>query len=132
MSAVCIVDTSAFCNILNVPFRNQRHAESVAELAAMIARRHTLLLPLAAIYETGNYTTVQSSACIRPSAGLNEWPATVPLLLMPVARVGPPRPGNSTKPVLFDQKNARMRLGESAYRKRPTTSPALFKFVARL
>ena len=55
MSAICIIDTSVFCNILNVPRRNQRHGEAVAELDVMIRDGYTLLLPLATIYETGNH-----------------------------------------------------------------------------
>lgn len=55
MSAICIIDTSVFCNILNVPRRNQRHDEAVAELDVMVRDGCTFLLPLATIYETGNH-----------------------------------------------------------------------------
>lgn len=55
MSAIGIVDTSVFCNILNVPHRNQHHAQALDELAAMLARGDRLLLPLATIFETGNH-----------------------------------------------------------------------------
>lgn len=65
MSAICIIDTSVFCNILDVPRRNQHHAESVAALAEMLASRHTLLLPLATIYETGNHIAQNGDGRLR-------------------------------------------------------------------
>jgi len=50
-----LVDTSVFCNVLNVPLRNDRHAEALSELQAYLDDGVTLLLPLAAVYETGNH-----------------------------------------------------------------------------
>jgi hypothetical protein len=52
---VCIIDTSVFCSLLNVPNRSQRHGETVEELRAMIEDGYALLLPLVTIYETGNH-----------------------------------------------------------------------------
>lgn len=40
---ICIVDTSVFCNLLDLPAFNQE-------------REDALLLPLAAVYETGNHS----------------------------------------------------------------------------
>jgi hypothetical protein len=65
VSAICIIDTSVFCNILDVPRRNQHHADSMAELEAMVAAEHTLLLPLAAIYETGNHIAHNGDGTLR-------------------------------------------------------------------
>jgi hypothetical protein len=65
VSAICIVDTSVFCNILNVPHRNQRHAQSLAELEAKVDAEHTLLLPLATIYETGNHIAHNGDGTLR-------------------------------------------------------------------
>jgi hypothetical protein len=48
VSAICIVDTSVFFSILNVPNKNQYHARAMAELMAHLGEDHTLLLPLAA------------------------------------------------------------------------------------
>lgn len=53
--SICIVDTSVFCNILNVPNRNQNREAVYEELKQRVANEDTLLLPLATIYETGNH-----------------------------------------------------------------------------
>lgn len=52
---ICIVDTSVFCNILDVPRRNQAREQAFEELHGFLEAGHTLLLPLAAVYETGNH-----------------------------------------------------------------------------
>ena len=52
---ICIVDTSVFCNILDVYGRNQAREKALAELQEFLEEDHTLLLPLAAVYETGNH-----------------------------------------------------------------------------
>jgi len=52
---ICLVDTSIFCNILEVPRRCQQRREVLAGLEAKIIEEGwNLLLPLAAIVETGN------------------------------------------------------------------------------
>jgi len=55
MGAVAIVDTSILCNILDIPTRNQNREEVIKELAQLLKDSTTLLLPMAAIYETGNH-----------------------------------------------------------------------------
>ena len=55
MAAVRIVDTSVFCNILAVPGRCQDQDIALAELREFIDQDDTLLLPMAAVYETGNH-----------------------------------------------------------------------------
>lgn len=52
---ICIVDTSVFCNILDIQGRNQARDRALSELEAYLEEEHTLLLPLAAVYETGNH-----------------------------------------------------------------------------
>lgn len=52
---ICILDTSVFLNWLDVPGRNQRRAEVVGSLESYVEQGTSLLLPLAAIYETGNH-----------------------------------------------------------------------------
>lgn len=53
--SICIVDTSVFCNILEVPNRCQDRGQVLNRLEALIDEGATLLLPLATIYETGNH-----------------------------------------------------------------------------
>ena len=52
---ICLVDTSIFCNILEVPGRCQDKQRVVDELEQKIGEGWSLLLPLAAIVETGNH-----------------------------------------------------------------------------
>ncbi len=52
---ICIVDTSVFCNILDVSGRNQEKEKAFEEPRGFLEEGHTLLLPLAAVYETGNH-----------------------------------------------------------------------------
>ena len=54
MSEVVIVDTSVLLNVLNVPTRNQDHHEVCEELDEIVDAGANLLLPLAAVFETGN------------------------------------------------------------------------------
>lgn len=53
--SICIVDTSVFCNILEVPNRCQDRERVLDRLENLIDDGATLLLPLATIYETGNH-----------------------------------------------------------------------------
>lgn len=55
MKAVVLVDTSIFCEILEVPGMCRRAAPTRAELRQRIERGEWLLLPLASIIETGNH-----------------------------------------------------------------------------
>jgi predicted nucleic acid-binding protein len=52
---ICIVDTSAFCNVLDIPGENQDRDKARAELRSFIDDNTRLLLPLAAVYETGRH-----------------------------------------------------------------------------
>ena len=53
--SICVVDSSVFCNILEVPNRCQRRDQVFDRLESLIEKGATLLLPLATIYETGNH-----------------------------------------------------------------------------
>jgi hypothetical protein len=52
---ICIVDTSAFCNVLDIPGKNQDRDQARAKLRSFIKDNTGLLLPLAAVYETGRH-----------------------------------------------------------------------------
>lgn len=53
--SVVIIDTSVFCNIVPVPGRNQNRAQIIAGMKSFLEERATLLLPMAAVLETGNH-----------------------------------------------------------------------------
>jgi len=53
--SICLIDTSVFCNVVDVPGRNQQKAEVIARLKELVGQRTVLLLPLVAILETGNH-----------------------------------------------------------------------------
>jgi hypothetical protein len=55
MHAVAIVDTSIFCNVLNIPHMNGEKEKVMKELEGFLENGTTLLLPMAAVYETGNH-----------------------------------------------------------------------------
>ena len=55
MSSICIIDTTVLCNILRVPNMDQDHQQAMEELEQYVEDDYTLLLPMAAIYETGNH-----------------------------------------------------------------------------
>lgn len=55
MSAVALMDTSVFVNILDVPNRNQHRPQTLDQLTDLIKGGAHLLLPMAAIIETGNH-----------------------------------------------------------------------------
>lgn len=52
---ICILDTSIFCELLNVPGRAADAARFHGQLRQKLDERETLLLPLIAVYETGNH-----------------------------------------------------------------------------
>ncbi len=55
MRAVAIVDTSIFCNVLNIPNMNGEREQVMKELEDLLKIETALLLPMAAVYETGNH-----------------------------------------------------------------------------
>lgn len=55
MTAVCLIDTSVFVELLNVPNKASRHTQTLVELTQRVTARESLLLPMATILETGNH-----------------------------------------------------------------------------
>jgi len=55
MTAVCLLDTSVFVEILNVPSKAQCHEAILQDLEARIQNGESLFLPMATILETGNH-----------------------------------------------------------------------------
>lgn len=55
MSSVTFVDTSILCNLLPVPGRDQDRAEVLAKLKELGEVRTTMILPMTAVVETGNF-----------------------------------------------------------------------------
>lgn len=65
MSAVCLIDTSVFLNLLNVPGRNQEQAEVVAAFSDYVDNDCTFILPMATILETGNHVAQNGDGTVR-------------------------------------------------------------------
>ncbi|KAB8161611.1 hypothetical protein FH609_026085 [Streptomyces sp. 3MP-14] len=55
LPVVDFLDTSVIVEVLDVPHRNARHAEVVAEMKTRVAAGVQLVLPTATIVETGNH-----------------------------------------------------------------------------
>lgn len=55
MSAICLIDTSIFVEILDVPRKAADHEQVISELQAKIEAGESLFLPMATILETGNH-----------------------------------------------------------------------------
>jgi hypothetical protein len=54
LPAVCLLDTSVWCVVLQVPGHEHRAADVLSELKQRVGRDETLLLPTTVILETGN------------------------------------------------------------------------------
>lgn len=68
MSAIVLVDTSILLNVLDVPGRNQDRAIVLAALSEHLEQNDHLLLPMAAIVETGNHIAHVPDGAKRRSA----------------------------------------------------------------
>lgn len=55
MSDICLIDTSVFVEILNVPQKAKKHKLILDELKEKIDGKESLFLPMATIFETGNH-----------------------------------------------------------------------------
>jgi hypothetical protein len=55
MGAICLIDTSIFLEILNVPHKASQSELILQELKEKIEARESLFLPMATILETGNH-----------------------------------------------------------------------------
>lgn len=65
MSAVCLIDTSVFLNLLSVPGRNQDAVPVRAEFVEYAGNDCTFILPMATILETGNHIAQNGDGGIR-------------------------------------------------------------------
>lgn len=52
---ICIVDTSILCELLQVPNMSDAYPEHFEALAAKIEEGESLLVPMPAVFETGNH-----------------------------------------------------------------------------
>lgn len=62
---ICILDTSVLCNVLDIPGKNQDRDAALAKLRDWIDEGAALLLPLAAIYETGRHISQLADGSLR-------------------------------------------------------------------
>jgi len=65
---ICLVDTSIFCNLLEVPGRCQHKQGVLLQLEDKIKAGWNLLLPVAAIVETGNHIAHGADGALRRRA----------------------------------------------------------------
>jgi hypothetical protein len=65
MSSVCIIDTSVFLNLLNVPGRNQDKDSVVQSYNELVDLGATFVLPIATIIETGNHISQNGNGVAR-------------------------------------------------------------------
>ncbi len=66
--SICLIDTSVFCNVIRVPNRDQYHTDVITQLRQLITERTTLLLPMAAVVETGNHIAQNGNGAERRRA----------------------------------------------------------------
>ncbi|MGK5095515.1 hypothetical protein WDW89_26325 [Deltaproteobacteria bacterium TL4] len=55
MNSICLLDTTVFVEILNVPQKANQHARIIESLEQKIKDNESLFLPMATILETGNH-----------------------------------------------------------------------------
>ena len=65
MSADCLIDTSVFLNLLNVPGLNQNTQRVAAEFVDYAGINCTFILPMATILETGNHIAQNGDGRLR-------------------------------------------------------------------
>ncbi|QUY50479.1 hypothetical protein JK621_10170 [Serratia plymuthica] len=65
MSAVCIIDTSVFLNLLNVPGKNQDKDSIIQSYSEFVQLETTFILPMATIIETGNHIAQNGNGTLR-------------------------------------------------------------------
>ncbi|MFC7581724.1 hypothetical protein ACFQ23_04395 [Schaalia naturae] len=72
--SVRFVDTSVLCNILRVPGRDQDHEAVLCQLSTLHQEKASLLIPAAAVVETGNHIShVHNGHERREAAARFEW-----------------------------------------------------------
>lgn len=65
MSSICLIDTSVFTNLLNVPGRNQDKAKVIQAYREYAELGCKFILPIATIFETGNHISQNGDGRIR-------------------------------------------------------------------
>lgn len=70
MKAIAIIDTTVFCNIVQVPHMHNELDEVLAELEELIKSKTALLLPMATVLETGNHIAQNGNGEMRRQAAL--------------------------------------------------------------
>jgi hypothetical protein len=65
MSSICLIDTSIFLEILNVPNCNQHRASVLEDFKTYAESGCTFLLPMATILETGNHIAQNGDGTMR-------------------------------------------------------------------
>lgn len=65
MSSICLIDTSIFLNLLDVPNRNESKEKVFEDFETYINAGCTFLLPMATILETGNHIAKNGDGNIR-------------------------------------------------------------------
>jgi hypothetical protein len=65
MSSVCLIDTSVFTNLLNVPGRNQHKEDVTQAYQEYVELGCTFILPMATIIETGNHIAQNGDGRVR-------------------------------------------------------------------
>ncbi len=68
MKAICIIDTTIFLEILNVPNKSSYHRRTIGELKTKLSSGEFLFLPMATIIETGNHIAQNGDGTRRRSA----------------------------------------------------------------
>lgn len=65
MSAICLIDTSIFLNIPQVPNRSNDHVKVDRDFREYINLGMTFILPMATILETGNHVAQNGNGALR-------------------------------------------------------------------
>lgn len=65
MSSVCLIDTSIFLNLLDVPYCNEARAAVAEDFATFVEAGCSFLLPMATILETGNHIAQNGDGNLR-------------------------------------------------------------------
>jgi predicted nucleic acid-binding protein len=71
MGSICLIDTSIFLNLLNVPSRNESREEVRQDFETFIEADCTFLLPMATILETGNHIAQNGDGNTRRATAQN-------------------------------------------------------------
>lgn len=70
MGTVCIIDTSVFLNLLNVPGRNQDVENVASSFREYVELDATFILPMATIIETGNHIAQNGNGSLRRATAI--------------------------------------------------------------